>query len=432
MTAALRPYQRDAAMHLSSRDRAMVLAKVGGGKTLIALTAMIMRQDVRKWLVLAPKRVCDEVWYQECQKWQLPITLAVATGTPRNRAYAFDRTDADAVVTNYDNIQTLPDLSDFDGVIFDELTRLKNPSGKRFKDLLKLIDHIPVRWGLTGSFTSNGLEDVFGQCKIVDQTLLGRTKGAFIQQHFITINRDWGQYEPRPGALEAVMEKIKPATYLLENKDYADTLPPLHVVPLTCELPDRKPYEAMKKHYVTEFAGQDITAVNAAAASQKLSQLASGFAYYGADGAAVWHSEHKFDRLEELLAENQRENTIIVYNYKEELAQLKRLYPHIQTMDDKDVVTRWNEGKVPLLALHPKSAGHGLNLQHGGSTLVFLSLPWSLELYEQTIGRLHRSGQTKAVWVYVMMTERTIDERVWQALSDKRGVSDAAIKELRG
>ncbi len=101
-------------------------------------------------------------------------------------------------------------------------------------------------------------------------------------------------------------------------------------------------------------------------------------------------------------------------------------------MDDKDVVARWNAGKVPLLALHPKSAGHGLNLQHGGSTLVFLSLPWSLELYEQTIGRLHRSGQTKAVWVYAMMTERTIDERIWTALSDKRGVSDAAIKELRG
>lgn len=431
MTAALRPYQRDAAMHLASRDRAMVLAKVGGGKTLIALTAMMMRQDVQKWLVLAPKRVCDEVWQQEREKWGLPMRIAIATGTPRQRNNAFEDDRADAVVTNYDNIQTMPDLSDFDGIVFDELTRLKNPSGKRFKDLLKLIDHIPVRWGLTGSFTSNGLEDVFGQCKIVDQTLLGRTKGAFIQQHFITINRDWGQYEPRPGALEAVMEKIKPATYLLENKDYADTLPPLHVVPLVCELPDRKPYEAMKKHYVTQFAGQDIAAVNAAAASQKLSQLASGFAY-DADGAGHWYSQHKFDRLEELLAENQRENTIIVYNYKEELAQLRRLYPFIETMDDKDVVNRWNNGKVPLLALHPKSAGHGLNLQHGGSTLVFLSLPWSLELYEQTIGRLHRSGQTKAVWVYAIMTERTIDERIWTALSDKRGVSDAAIKELRG
>lgn len=430
MTAALRPYQRDAAMHLASRDRAMVLAKVGGGKTLIALTAMMMRQDVQKWLVLAPKRVCNEVWQQECAKWGLPIELRVATGDPRQRALAF-KYGTDAVVTNYDNIQTLPDLSEFEGVIFDELTRLKDPSGKRFKDLYKMIDHIDVRWGLTGSFTSNGLEDVFGQCKIVDQSLLGRTKGAFIQQHFVTINRDWGQYEPRPGALEAVMEKIKPATYLLENKDYADTLPPLHVVRVVCTLPDRKPYEAMKKHYVAEFAGQDITAVNAAAASQKLSQMASGFAYYGATGEAVWHSKHKFDRLEELLAENQRENTIIVFNFKEELAELKRQYPHIETMDDKDVVARWNSGSVQLLALHPKSAGHGLNLQFGGSSMVFLSLPWSLELYEQTIGRLHRSGQTKPVWVYAIMAERTIDERIWTALSDKRSVSDAAIAELR-
>jgi len=432
VTAALRPYQRDAAMHLASRDRAMVLAKVGGGKTLIALTAMIMRQDVGKWLVLAPKRVCDEVWQQEREKWGLPMRLVVATGTPRQRNNAFEDDRADVVVTNYDNIQTMPDLTDFDGIIFDELTRLKNPSGKRFKDLLKMIDHIPVRWGLTGSFTSNGLEDVFGQCKIVDQTLLGRTKGAFIQQHFLVVNRDWGQYEPRPGALEAVMQKIKPATYLLENKDYADTLPELHTVPLPCVLPDRKPYNAMKKHYVTEFAGRDITAVNAAAASQKLTQMASGFAYYDAVGGAVWHSKHKFERLQELLDENQRENTIIVYNYKEELAELKRMYPHIETMDNTDVVRRWNEGSVELLALHPKSAGHGLNLQFGGCTLVFLSLPWSLELYEQTIGRLHRSGQKHDVWVYALLTEGTIDERIWTALQEKRGVSDAAVKELRG
>jgi SNF2 family DNA or RNA helicase len=160
--------------------------------------------------------------------------------------------------------------------------------------------------------------------------------------------------------------------------------------------------------------------------------MASGFAYHNSDGDATWISQHKFDRLQELLDENQRANTIIVYNYKEELAQLKRLYPNLQTMDDKDVVERWNSGSVELLALHPKSAGHGLNLQFGGCTLVFLSLPWSLELYEQTIGRLHRSGQKHDVWVYALLTERTIDERIWTALQEKRGVSDAAVKELRG
>lgn len=431
MTLKLRPYQADAADFLASRDRALVLAKVGAGKTLIALSAIMQRQDVERWLVLAPKRVCDEVWRQECTKWGLPIRLTVATGSPRRRADEMCRPGMDVVVTNYDNIQTLPDLGDFDGIIFDELTRLKDPSGKRFKVLDKAIEHINVRWGLTGSFTSNGLEDVFGQCKIVDKSLLGRAKGAFIQQYFFVVNRDWGQYEPRPDALASVMTKIKPATYLLENKDYADTLPALRTVPLTCVMPDRKPYDSMRKQYVAEFAGRDITALNAAAASQKLTQMASGFAYHDNLGSATWMSSHKFDRLQELLDENQRANTIIVYNFREELAELKRRYPNLQTMDDKDVVRQWNEGKVELLAIHPKSAGHGLNLQFGGSTLVFLSLPWSLELYEQTIGRLHRSGQKHDVWVYALLTENTIDERIWLALQEKRGVSDATIEELR-
>jgi len=407
----------------------MVLARVGAGKTLIALSAIEARPDVRRWLVLAPKRVCDEVWKQEKIKWDSPLWLEVATGSPARREMAFE-SGADVVVTNYDNIQTLPDLSGFDGIIFDELTRLKNPSGKRFKDLDKAIAHIPVRWGLTGSFTSNGLEDVFGQCKIVDKSLLGRAKGAFVQEYFYVVNRDWGQYEPRPDALARVMERIKPATYLLENQDYADTLPPLHVVPVSVAMTDRKPYDDMRKHYVAEFAGQEVLALNAAAASQKMCQMASGFAYY--DGAdAVWYSQHKFDRLDELLQENQRANTLIVYNYKEELAELKRRYPQLQTMDSPDAVERWNAGKIELLALHPKSAGHGLNLQSGGSTLVFTSLPWSLELYEQTIGRLHRGGQAHAVWVYALLTENTIDERVWGALQDKRSISDAAIEELR-
>jgi SNF2 family DNA or RNA helicase len=157
--------------------------------------------------------------------------------------------------------------------------------------------------------------------------------------------------------------------------------------------------------------------------------MASGFVYSAGD--AVWYSPHKFDRLDELLNENQQENTIVVYNYKEELAELQRRYSYLKEIYDHGVVSDWNAGKVKLLALHPMSAGHGLNLQYGGCTLVFLSLPWSLEMYEQTIGRLHRGGQTRPVWVYAMITGKTIDERIWSALQDKRSVSNAAIDELR-
>ena len=429
----LRPYQDDAADFLYERDRAMILAPVGAGKTAITLTAMqAMLNDglVKRWLVVAPKRVCTDVWPVEAPKWS-GITPALAVGTPAQRAAAM-RSDASVVVINYDNLDKLEDLSGFDGIIFDELTRLKNPSGKRFKALEKLLEPIKVRWGLTGSFTSNGLEDVFGQCKIIDQGLLGRAKGAFLQQYFICINRDFGQWTPAPGALEQVMARIKPATFVLDPGDYKDKLPPCHVVETRVQLADRGPYEKMKRDYVVKFGDDRVIAQNAASVTTKLQQMASGFVYNREGPLPVhWFSGHKFDRLEELLAENQRANTIVVYNYQEELAELRRRFPHAQTIEDKDVIERWNAGKVELLLIHPKSAGHGLNLQHGGCHMVFLSLPWSLELYEQTIGRIHRSGQTRDVWVYVLLTNNTIDERIWAALADKRSVSDLALEELK-
>jgi SNF2 family DNA or RNA helicase len=145
----------------------------------------------------------------------------------------------------------------------------------------------------------------------------------------------------------------------------------------------------------------------------------------------VWFSRHKFDRLDELLQENQRANTIIVYNFQEELAELKRRYPHAVGMDDQNAVKKWNAGEIEILCLHPKSAGHGLNLQHGGHVVVFLSVPWSLELYEQTIGRLHRSGQPHPVYCYVLLTKNTIDERIWASLHDKKSLSELAIEELK-
>ena len=146
---------------------------------------------------------------------------------------------------------------------------------------------------------------------------------------------------------------------------------------------------------------------------------------------AAWFSTHKFDRLDELLEENQHANTLIAYTYQEELAQLRQRYPKAQTLDDERAVERWNAGEIELLLVHPKSAGHGLNLQFGGCKIVFLSLPWSLELYEQTIGRLRRSGQRHDVWCYIMLTNKTIDEKIWAALHDKRALSDIAMEELK-
>ena len=443
----LRPYQEEAADFLYEHDRAMILAPVGAGKTAITLTAMddlIADGIVNRFLVLAPLRVARDVWPVEAPKWALSLHFELAVGTPAERLRALD-SEANVVISNYDNLQWLADhgLQQFDAIVFDELTRLKDPSGKRFKALYKAIDHIKVRWGLTGSFTSNGLEDVFGQCKIVDEKLLGRSKGAFLQQHFVCINRDYGDWSPRRGALEMVMQKIKPATYLLDAGVYKDKLPPLNVVEVRCRM-DLTPYEKMRRDFVLELGDAQAIAANAAVVTGKLQQMASGFVYESSREADPlrpgkflqsktphWFSSHKFDRLDELLQENQHANTIVAYTYQEELAELQRRYPQGQTLDAPDAIARWNDGKIRLLFVHPKSAGHGLNLQHGGCHIVFLSLPWSLELYEQTVGRLHRSGQQHAVWCYVMLTEKTIDERIWGALHDKRAISDVALEELK-
>jgi len=443
----LREYQETAADFLYEHDRAMILAPVGAGKTAITLTAMqAMVKDgyASRFLVLAPKRVCTDVWPIEVPKWAPELDHRVAVGSPKDRASAL-RSFVAVVVTNYDNIQWLAeqDLSDFDAIVFDELTKLKNPSGTRFKALHKVIDQFKIRWGLTGSFTSNGLEDVFGQCKIVDEKLLGRAKGAFLQQYFVCMNRDFGEWLPRPGALQLVMEKIKPATFVLEPGVYRDKLPPCHVVELRSQLDDRKPYEKMKKDFVVQFPTAEILAANAAAVTSKLQQMASGFVYdstrvasavpgqFTSSKTAVWFSSHKFDRLDDLLEENQHANTLIVYQFQEELAELKRRYPQVQTLDDDRAIERWNAGQIELLAVHPKSAGHGLNLQGASHHMVFLSLPWSLELYEQTVGRLHRSGQVRDVWVYILLAEKTVDEKIWAALHDKRAISDIAMEALK-
>jgi SNF2 family DNA or RNA helicase len=423
----LRDYQETAADFLYEHDRAMILAPVGAGKTAITLTAMweMLRDDhVKRFLVLAPKRVCTDVWPVEQPKWAPMASLAVAVGTPKERMTAL-KSNARIVVTNYDNIQWLAEQKlNFDAIVFDELTKLKNPSGTRFKALLKVMDPITVRWGLTGSFTSNGLEDVFGQCKIVDQSLLGRAKGAFMQQYFVLINKDFGEWEPRKGSLEQVMKRIKPATFVLEPGEYKDKLPPLRTVEVRCKM-DMVDYNKMKKDFVLD----DVVAVNAAVVTQKLQQMSSGFLY--SDNGPIWLSSHKFDRLEELLDENQHANTLVVYQYQEELAELERRFGHLTTLDHPDAIERWNRGEVRLLAVHPKSAGHGLNLQHGGHHIVFLSLPWSLELYEQTIGRLHRSGQRHDVWCYVFLTDATVDEKIWGALHDKQSLSTIALEALK-
>ena len=427
----LRPYQDEAADFLFANDRAMILAWVGAGKTATALTAMKAMLDERhakRFLVLAPLRVAQSVWPAEAALWALGLEIAVAVGSPAQRARAL-ASAAPVVVTNYDNLLWLSEQKlDFDAVVFDELTRLKNPSGKRFKALHKVIEPMQIRWGLTGSFTSNGLEDVFGQCKIVDQQMLGRSKGAFLQQYFHCVNRDFGDYVPLPGALDAVMQRIRPWTYVLESHEYRDTLPPLHTLPIKLQMP-MEPYKTLKREMALIYPNAEVIAANAAAVTSKLQQMSAGFVYDTAR-QTVWLSDHKLDAVADLHAENQRAPMLVWYQFKAELAGLQARFPRLQTLTNDDSIARWNAGQIEMLAVHPASAGHGLNLQ-GQSRMVWMSLPWSLELYEQAVGRLHRGGQRHDVLNYVLTTEGTVDETIWKALHEKREVSDMALEALK-
>ena len=424
----LRPYQQDAANFLHATDRAMMLAPVGAGKTATALTAMQRRPQ--RWLVVAPLRVATSVWPAEAARWAPGLTVAVACGTPAQRKAAL-ASGADVIVTNYDSLQWLAEQDvTFDGVVLDELTRLKNSSGKRFKAFAKLIESVPVRWGLTGSFTSNGLEDVFGQCKIIDQRMLGRTKGAFQQVYFIQhLRGNYVELEARPGALEEVMRKIKPWTYVLDPGAYVGTLPPLHTVemPVQMKMDD---YEKMRREFVLQFGNDEIVAANAAVVTQKLQQLAAGFIYSDTMGE-VWQSAHKVEMVQDIIDENQRAPTIVWYQYIAEREMLKAALPGAVDVRESGAIDAWNAGKVPVLLAHPASAGHGLNLQHGGCHMIWMSLPWSLELYEQAVGRLHRSGQKHAVWNYVILTDKTVDQKIWLALRDKRSLAQIALDALK-
>jgi SNF2 family DNA or RNA helicase len=238
------------------------------------------------------------------------------------------------------------------------------------------------------------------------------------------------------------MDRIKPATFVLDAGEYKDKLPPLHIVEMRFPM-EMTEYKAMKKDFMVQFPDAQAVAANAAVVTQKLQQMASGFVYdttkqphptkpgkFILTQKPVWFSDHKFEALDNLLTENQHANTIVAYQYQEELAELQRRYPRAATLDDPDAIKRWNAGTIELLLVHPKSAGHGLNLQFGGCHMIYLALPWSLELFEQTYGRLHRSGQRHDVWVYLLLTEDTVDEKIHVSLHDKRSLSDLAMEAL--
>lgn len=441
----LRDYQDEGADFLYAHDEALILAAVGSGKTAMALTAMsdmLKNNVVKKWLVIAPKRVAKYVWPSEVEIWAPELSLSVAVGTPAQRRKALE-SGSDIVVTNYDSLLSMDNLSQFDGVVFDELTRFKNPGGKRFKKFETLAKHIKIRWGLTGSFTSNTLEDVFGQCKVVSKNILGRFKTHFLEEFFVCVNMDYNEWAPQHKALERIMEKVKPYAYVLDSgvKSQYDT----RIHPVYIDMPDdtRVQYEKMKNECSIEYDGcEKITAVSSGALAQKLLQMSSGFMYHTKvvpngtpipdfDRNGIWFSGFKFDALDEIIEENQQANCMIVYKYEEHLEELKRRYPKGMSVKDKGAIDLWNAGKLPQLFLQPQSAQHGLNLQFGGKFMYFLTPSSVPEEWEQVIGRFSGANrQIQDVDVYVLLTKNTYDVRAFKNLEDKQSVSKLVMEEL--
>lgn len=441
-------YQRYAIEYILFHPVTAAILDMGLGKTAITLTAIdLLLNDyfeVRKVLVVAPLRVAATTWPEEIRKWDhlSHLHFSVAVGTEKERIAALNA-DADIYIINRENLPWLVEKSsvplDFDMAVLDELSSFKANS-QRTKAFLKIRPRLKRVVGLTGTPSSNGLMDLFWEFRCLD---MGERLGRFIGQYrlkYFTPGRRNGNiiynYNPLPGAEDEIYDAISDITVSMKAVDHLD-MPELISTEYMVRLSDkeRAKYEKLKKDLVLQCSTDEITAANAAALASKLSQMANGAVY--SDGSEPVHiHDHKLDALEDIIEAANGKPVLIAYWFKHDLARiterLSRLkIPHAQISSAESIV-RWNRGELPVALIHPASAGHGLNLQSGGSAIVWFGLTWSLELYQQTNARLWRQGQnSKTVVVQHIITEGTIDERIMKALSEKDSTQQSLIDAVR-
>ena len=431
------PYQIDVSQHIYERDRSMVFAKPGTGKTLGTLLAVqdwIETGAAKRVLIEAPLRVCHNVWQQEIAKWGLPLTSAICTGevSPAERRKAI-AADTHILISNYDNLQTLLKADHrCDAVVYDELSKLRNPTGIRNK--AARTAGFKLATGLTGSPAPRGLESLYGMSNAVGLTLFGKNYDRWHRQYFYPLDRNEYRWGLLPGAQEELVRILKPYVYTLE--DNAVDLPPIVRPPLEVDLPDDllEKYTELRK--TSELSDEEIIASSAGVLSGKLRQLAAGFVYDNA-GRPVSFDSYRIDVLADLVDELQGQPLLVMYEWVEQLVMLRERWPKApwlgggSTGGDK-VLDDWNRGYLPLLFGHPASMGHGLNAAAGGNAICWLQPPHDYEAYEQGIGRLQRRDQPHShVYSYEIVARGTLDEAVHIRLGEKAGVQDGLWAALR-
>ena len=437
-------YQKYVTDFILNHPVAAVFLDMGLGKTAITLSAIfdlcLDSFEVRKVLVIAPLRVARDTWPDEIRKWDhlRSLTYSVAVGTETERKAALLQR-VSVYLINRENVQWLIEESglpfDYDMVVIDELSSFKSYQAKRFRSLLKVRPTVKRIVGLTGTPSSNGLMDLWAEFRILD---LGKRLGRFIthyrNSYFVPDKRN-GQvvfsYKPREGAEEEIYAAISDITISMKAVDHLK-MPEcvMNAVKVILSEKERKTYDTMKADLVVSLGDEEIDAGNAAALANKLSQMANG-AVYGEDKRVFPIHDRKLDALEDLIEAANGKPVLVAYWFKHDLERIQKRFKvrEIQTSHD---ITDWNNGRIPVAVIHPASAGHGLNLQAGGSTLIWFGLTWSLELYQQTNARLWRQGQkSETVVIHHIIAENTIDERIMNALRKKDKTQSALIDAVK-
>ncbi len=442
-------YQSFTINYIESHPISAVLLDMGLGKTSITLTAisdlLFDSFEVHKVLIIAPLRVAKDTWPSELKKWDhlKDLIWSVAVGSETERIAALKK-EADIYIINRENVQWLIESRSlpfhYDMVVIDELSSFKNHQSKRFKALMKVRPHIKRVVGLTGTPTGNGLMDLWAEFRLLD---MGKRLGRFIGEYrntYFTPDKRNGQivfsYKPLPSAEDSIYRQISDITISMKSTDHLK-MPKLISLeyPVTLSETERKRYEKLKQDLVLQLPGGDVTAANAASLSGKLCQMSNGAIYSDHEDIIRIH-DRKLEALEDLIESANGKPLLVAYWFRHDLLRiterLKRIDVTFSVLDSSESIVKWNNGELPVALIHPASAGHGLNLQSGGSTLIWFGLTWSLELYQQTIARLWRQGQTeKTVIVQHIITDGTIDEQILKALIKKDKTQMALINAVK-